>query len=98
MRANGVPEKVMMARAVPTRRSWMRSMAAVRHRSSCGNIVEQEHRAIKRVTKPMLNFKLFRAAANVLAGVELMLMLMIRKGQFLREGCNELSFAEQFLH
>ena len=43
------------------------------------NIVEQDHRAIKRVTRPMLNFKSFRCAGCVLAGVEL--MHMIRKGQ-----------------
>ena len=43
------------------------------------NIVEQDPRAIKRVTKPMLNFKSFRAAKCVLAGIEL--MHMIRKGQ-----------------
>ena len=44
------------------------------------NIVEQDHRAIKRVTRPMLNFKSFRSASSVLAGIEL--MHMIRKGQF----------------
>ena len=58
------------------------------------NIVERDHRAIKRVTKPMLNFKSFRAAKNILAGIEL--MHMIRKGQFLLEGCIKLSFAEEF--
>ena len=56
--------------------------------------MEQDHRAIKRVTGPMLNFKSFQAARNVLAGIEL--MHMIRKGQLLLEGCTELSFAEQF--
>ena len=58
------------------------------------NIVEQDHRAVKRVTRPMLNFKSFRAAKNVLAGIEL--MYMIRKGQFLLQGCIKLSFADQF--
>ena len=41
------------------------------------NIVEQDHRAIKRVTRPTLNFKSFRSAGSVLAGIEL--MYMIRK-------------------
>ena len=58
------------------------------------NIVEQDHRAIKRVTKPMLNFKSFRAAKCVLAGIEL--MHMIRKGQLLLQGSIKLSFADQF--
>ena len=59
------------------------------------NIARQEHRAVKRVTKPMLNFKSFRAAKCVLAGIEL--MHMIRKGQIMLEDCIELSFAGQFL-
>lgn len=58
------------------------------------NIVEQDHRAIKRVTKPMLDFKSFRAAHYVLASVEL--MHMIRKGQFVTDGVDTLSFACQF--
>ena len=58
------------------------------------NILEQDHQAIKRITRPMLNFKLFRAARNVLAGIEL--MHMIRKGQFMIAGVNARSFADQF--
>src|SRR5450756_2915652 len=51
----------------------------VRQNKYLNNIVEQDHRAIKRITRPMLNFKSFRAAQCVLAGIEL--MHMIRKGQ-----------------
>jgi len=58
------------------------------------NIVEQDHRAVKRVTRPMPGFKSFRSARSVLAGIEL--MHMIRKGQFMMEGCNGMSFADQF--
>ena len=43
------------------------------------NIVEQYHRAIKRVTRPMLGFKSFRCARIIIAGIET--MHMIRKGQ-----------------
>ena len=42
----------------------------------------------------MLNFKSFRAAGSVLAGIEL--MHMIRKGQFAINGANAMSFADQF--
>ena len=42
------------------------------------NIVEQDHRAIKRLVRPMLGFKSLRSAAATLAGIEL--MHMIRKG------------------
>ena len=58
------------------------------------NILEQDHQAIKRITRPMLNFKSFRSAKSVLAGIEL--MHMIRKGQFMIAGANARSFADQF--
>jgi transposase-like protein len=43
------------------------------------NIVEQDHRAIKRITRPMMGFKDFRCARIILSGIEV--MHMIRKGQ-----------------
>ena len=58
------------------------------------NIVEQDHRAIKRVTRPMLNVKSIRSAGSMLAGVEL--MHMIRKGQFAIDGADGMPFADQF--
>ena len=58
------------------------------------NLVEQDHRAIKRVTRPMLNFKSFWIARSILAGIEL--MHIFRKGQLMLEGCIELPFADQF--
>jgi putative transposase len=42
------------------------------------NVVEQDHRAVKRVTRPMLGFKSFDAAQCPLVGVELMHMLKKR--------------------
>ena len=66
----------------------------VRQVKYLNNIVEQDYLPVKQITKPMLNFKSFRAARNVLAGIEL--MHMIRKGQLLLKGCSELSFADQF--
>jgi len=38
------------------------------------NIVEQDHRAIKRLTRPMLGFKSFWSAATTLAGIEIVQM------------------------
>jgi putative transposase len=43
------------------------------------NIVEQDHRFIKRITRPMLGFKAFHFTAATLAGIEA--AHMIRKGQ-----------------
>jgi transposase-like protein len=56
------------------------------------NIVEQDHRAIKRLVRPMLGFKSFRSAAVTLAGIEL--MHMVRKGQLRPTG--EVRPAQQF--
>ena len=43
------------------------------------NVVEQDHRAVKRITRPMLGFETFRCARILIAGIEV--MHMIRKGQ-----------------
>lgn len=49
-------------------------------RKYLNNIIEQDHRFIKRRIRPMLGFKSFSSAASALAGIEL--VNMIRKGQF----------------
>jgi transposase-like protein len=36
-------------------------------------LVEQDHRAVKRIVRPMLGFKSFWSAQRMLAGIELML-------------------------
>lgn len=43
------------------------------------NIVEQDHRHIKRIVRPMMGFKSFNSARRTLSGIEA--MNMIRKGQ-----------------
>lgn len=58
------------------------------------NIIEQDHRRIKRLTRPMLGFQNFHAAQRTLAGIEV--MAMIKKGQMKIRTENEQSFAEQF--
>ena len=100
MLANDVPEKVTMDKSGANKAAMDEindrgeTPVIVRQVKYLNNIVEQDHRAIKRVTRPMLNFKSFRAARKVLAGIEL--MHMIRKGQLMLQGCGELSFADQF--
>ena len=74
MKANGVPEKVTMDKSGANKAAMDEINASgetpiiVRQVKYLNNIVEQDHRAVKRVTKPMLNFKSFRAAKCVLAG------------------------------
>jgi putative transposase len=100
MGANGDPDKVAMDKSGANKAAINGINAGrdvpivVRQIKYLNNIVEQDHRAIKRVTKPMLNFKSFRSARNVLAGIEL--IHMIRKGQFVFDGAAASSFADQF--
>ena len=100
MGANGEPDKVAMDKsgankaAIDAINSRRNVPILVRQVKYLNNIVEQDHRAIKRVTRPMLNFKSFRSAGSVLAGIEL--MHMIRKGQFAVDDAAPVSFADQF--
>jgi putative transposase len=98
--ANGDPNKVAMDKSGANRavidaiNSSRDVPILVRQVNYLNNIVEQDHRAIKRVTRLMLNFKLFRFAGSVLSGNEM--MNMIRNGQFSIDGAEAMSFADQF--
>lgn len=100
MGENGDPNKVAMDKsgankaAIDTINAGRSVPILVRKVKYLNNIVEQDHRAIKRVTRPMLNFKSFRAAGSVLAGIEL--VHMIREGQFAIDGADMMSFSDQF--
>src|SRR5271170_6408172 len=58
----------------------------VRSNRYLNNIVEQDHRAIKRPCAPMLALKTFRTAAVTLAGVELAHRIRKRQFSFGRRG------------
>jgi putative transposase len=66
----------------------------VRQIKYLNNIVEQDHRAIKRRTRPMLGFKDLNCARVILSGIEL--VHMIKKGQVQCSGNTPLSAARQF--
>lgn len=55
-------------------------LITVRRTKYLNNIIEQGHRFIKKLTRPMQTFKSFKSAAATLAGIEV--AHMIRKGQF----------------
>jgi putative transposase len=56
------------------------------------NIIEQDHRFVKRIKAPMLGFKAFHSAEATLAGIET--THMIRKGQL---HANGLTAFQQFV-
>src|SRR5882757_5902645 len=82
---NGTPEKITIDKsgantaAIESHNAETEAGIEIRQIKYLNNIVEQNHRAIKRLIRPMLGFKSFRSAAVTLAGIEL--MHMIRKGQ-----------------
>jgi len=100
MRQNGDPEKVTTDKSGANKADMdginkdREVPIEVRQIKYLNNIIEQDHRAVKQITKPMMGFKSFHAASNVLAGIEL--MHMIRKGQMIVTKGDELSFADQF--
>ena len=50
------------------------------HQSKClNNLVDQDHRGVKRLTRAMLGFKKVRCARALIAGIET--MRMIKKGE-----------------
>jgi transposase-like protein len=66
----------------------------IRQVKDLNTLVEQDHRGVKRVTRPMLGIKSFDAAQSTLLGIELMHLL--RKGRLARGAEQGLTPAEQF--
>jgi transposase-like protein len=60
------------------------------------NRVEQDHRRVKRLTRPMLGFQRFRTARRTLAGVEAIAMLA--KGQVPAVPGNDMAAQRVFVH
>jgi putative transposase len=98
IRWNGTPEKITIDKsrantaAIESRNANHEAGIEIRQVKYLNNIVEQDHRAIKRLRQPMLGFKSFWSAAATIAGIEL--MHMIRKGHLLPT--DELRPAQQF--
>jgi len=95
---HGVPKKITIDKsgastaAIESYNEERETDIEMRQVKYLNNIVEQDHRAVKRVTRPTLGFKSFRSATAALSGIEI--MHMIRKGQLQTTG--ELRPAQQF--
>ena len=96
---SGAPEKVTIDKsgsnvvALEAINAEREKPILVRQIKYLNNIVEPDHRAIKRRTRPMLGFKDLRCARILLSGIEL--MPMIRKGQ-MEAGGKRQTPAQQF--
>ncbi|RYE48511.1 MAG: IS6 family transposase [Hyphomicrobiales bacterium] len=97
---HGVPEKITIDKSGANTAAILsvnaNSGADIELRQSkyLNNIVEQDHRAIKRIARLMLGFKSFRCARVLIAGIET--VHMIRKGQLDRPEGRTTSAASQF--
>jgi putative transposase len=101
IRRNGVPEKITIDGSDANEAAIKRYNEAhgtameIRQIKYLNNLVEQDHRAVKRITHPMLGFKSFAAAQDTLTGIELMHMLKKRQ-LVVEEGDEGLTAAELF--
>src|SRR6266545_2206854 len=86
IRRNGLPAKITIdgsdasEAAIKSYNEEHGKNIIIRQVKYLNNIVEQDHRGVKRITRPMLGFKAFDTAQSTLVGIEL--IHMIRKGQF----------------
>lgn len=68
----------------------------IRQNEYLNNLIEQDHRNIKRRIRSMLGFKSFRRAQTLLASIEIVSML--RKGQYIQPKRKVLSPAAMFYY
>jgi len=67
----------------------------IRQNKYLNNMIEQDHRFIKRRTKPALGYKSFNGAKQTIKGIEI--LHMIKKGQLINLNQNNKSVFNQFL-
>jgi putative transposase len=85
IRCHGVPKTITIAGSEANAAAIRRYNAEhgtaiiIRQVTYLNHIVEQDHRAIKRMTRPMLEFKSFDAAQATLTGIERIHMLKKRQ-------------------
>ena len=100
IRAHGLPEKITIDQsgsntaAINHYNKSHQTAIVIRQSKYLNNLVEQDHRAVKHLTHPMLGFKSFWAARCTIAGIEVMHAL--RKGQLVRAGDARRTPVEQF--
>lgn len=88
-RNNGIPDKVTIDKSGSNTCALSdynesrpeEQKIEIRQNKYLNNIIEQDHRFIKKRTKPMLGFKSFRSAKITISGIEN--IRMIQKGQII---------------
>ena len=100
VRQHGLPDKVTIDKsgantaAIKALKEEIGQEIEIRQIKYLNNLVEQDHRTIKRIVQPMMGFKSFPTARVTLQGIEF--MHMIKKGQMVSGDSQTLSAAGQF--
>ena len=100
IRRHGAPEKTTIDKsktntaAIEHYNAAHEASIAIRQNKYLNNLVEQDHRAIKHLTRSMLGFRSLWTAQHTLAGIEVMHML--KKGQMAGDGEQTPSASELF--
>ena len=102
IRRHGVPETITIdgsdanEAAIKSYNEEHGTAIIIRQVKYLNNIVEHDHRGVKRVTRPILGFKSFEAAQDTLVGIEL--MHMIKKRQMRVEAGEESRTATELFY
>jgi transposase-like protein len=100
MRPHGLPDTVTIDKsgantaAIEALKESTGHAIEIRQNKYLNNLIEQDHRAVKRIVRPMLGLQSFRSARVTLQGIER--VHMIKKGQMIVAEGLSLSAAEPF--
>jgi putative transposase len=95
-----LPEKITIDQngshtaAINRYNQMQKTAIGIRQSKYLNNLVEQDHRAVRRVVRPMLGFKSFWSARCTIVGIEV--MHAIRKGQSVTSSAKHQTPAERF--
>ena len=97
-RNNGLPSKVSIDKSGSNKAALIyankvlpkNKQIEIRQNKYLNNLIEQDHRFIKKRTKPMLGFKSFRSAKITISGIEN--IRMIQKGQITASNDNNFTY------
>ncbi len=96
MRQHGLLDKITLDKSGTNTAAIeaLKESIEIRQNKYLNDLIEQDHRAVKRIVRPMLGLQSFRSARVTLQGIEL--VHMIKEGQMIIVARQGLSPAEQF--
>lgn len=89
VRGNGIPEKINIDKSgsntagINSYNQDNHTNIEIRQNKYLNNLIEQDHRSVKRHTKQILGFKTFNSAKIILTGIEIMSMIFKNQSGYL---------------